>query len=81
MASSPGQVLNHQGVRRISQLDIVKLRNKIGTWNVRTLHTAGKLANAVKEMKRLQVDIMGISETRWANNEEYQHGTMFYYYR
>jgi len=31
---------------------------------MRTLCTAGKFANAVKKIRRLQVDILGISETK-----------------
>jgi hypothetical protein len=43
---------------------MIKMRNKLEIWNVHILYVAGKLTNAVKEMKRLQVDILGISETR-----------------
>jgi len=47
-------------------LDIVKVRNKIRTWNVHALYTAGiKLANAVKEMK---------SRTRRTRNQRNQVG-------
>ena len=35
-----------------------------GTWNVRTLSRAGKLANVIIEMKRGQVNILGLSEVR-----------------
>jgi len=56
VASSNGQVLNHQEVRRISRLNIVKIRNKIGSWNMRILYAASKLANEIKEMERLQVE-------------------------
>lgn len=37
---------------------------RVGTWNVRTLLQAGKLENIKAEMKRLKVDILGISEMR-----------------
>jgi hypothetical protein len=56
----------------------MKMKNKIETWNVHILYTAGKFANAVKEIKRLQVDILDISETRWANSGSY-NGITFYY--
>ena len=42
--------------------------NKIGTWNVRSLYRSGKLANVLKEMKRMGIGIMGVAETMW-NNE------------
>ena len=50
-----------------SQLLTAKARTKIGTWNVRTLYSAGKLAQVLNEMKRYHVDIMGISEMRWTD--------------
>jgi hypothetical protein len=37
----------------------------IGTWNVKTLFQTGKLKNLKIEMKRLKIDILGISEMRW----------------
>src|SRR6266403_5290624 len=42
--------------------------NKIGTWNVRSLYRSGKLANVLKEKKRMGIGIMGVAETMW-NNE------------
>jgi exonuclease III len=39
--------------------------NKIGAWNVRSLGKVGKLANVTLEMKRMGVEIMGVSETCW----------------
>ena len=38
---------------------------RIGTWNVRTMFQAGKLDNAILEMSRMNLDILGISELRW----------------
>ena len=40
---------------------------RIATWNVKTLYEPGKIYNAIKEMERLSVDIIGISEMRWTN--------------
>ena len=42
---------------------------KIGTWNARTLFVAGQLENVKQEMKRLDIDVLGICETRWLGNE------------
>src|SRR3989442_15418800 len=39
--------------------------NKIATWNVRSLYVSGKLANVLSEMKRMEIDIMGVAETCW----------------
>lgn len=38
---------------------------RIGTWNARTMAQQGKINNAIKEMKRMNIDILGISEMRW----------------
>lgn len=38
---------------------------KIATWNVQTLSQHGKFHNAIKEMKRMNIDILGVSEIRW----------------
>lgn len=47
-----------------------KKRTKIGQWNVRTLNQEGKLAQVIKEMERYQIDILGVSETRWKGSGE-----------
>ena len=41
---------------------------KIATWNVRTLFKIGKLENALLEMKKNQIDILGIAEMRWTES-------------
>ena len=43
----------------------------IGTWNIRGLLKQGKLANVVQEMDRLDVDILGLSETLWKGVGEF----------
>ena len=40
---------------------------KIATWNVRTLYQSGKLENIKQEMTRLQINILGLCETRWTD--------------
>ena len=40
---------------------------RIGTWNVRTLLHPGKIGNVKLEMKRLNVNILGLGEKRWEN--------------
>ena len=41
------------------------LKVNVGTWNVRTLRGKRKLSNVVKEMKRLDLNVLDVSETRW----------------
>ena len=38
---------------------------RIGSWNVRTLYEAGKCKQALSEMHRNKLDILGISESHW----------------
>ena len=45
-------------------------KTKIGTWNVQTLAQKGKVDNLIIEMKRMKVNIMGISEMRWKGQGE-----------
>ena len=39
---------------------------RIATWNVNILFQAGKFDNLMKKAKRLNLDILGVSETRWS---------------
>lgn len=40
----------------------------IATWNITSMFEAGKIHNTIKEMKRLKIKILGISEMRWAGS-------------
>uniref|UniRef100_A0A8D8YBS6 Craniofacial development protein 2 n=1 Tax=Cacopsylla melanoneura TaxID=428564 RepID=A0A8D8YBS6_9HEMI len=44
---------------------------KIGTWNVRSLGMTGKLENLLIEMRRLNMEIIGVSETRLKEQGDY----------
>lgn len=39
---------------------------KIGAWNAGTLYKDEKMHNFIVEMERLNIEVMGISEMRWA---------------
>src|SRR6218665_1367088 len=47
-----------------------KQRMKIGTWNVRSMQS-GKINIIQKEMKQLEIKIMGLSETRWKGQHHF----------
>ena len=43
-----------------------KYPTKISTWNVRTMFQAKKLQQVVREMKKYEIAILGLSEMRWS---------------
>ena len=42
-----------------------KTTTRIGYWNVRTMYETGKLKQVTSEMRRYNLDILGVSECRW----------------
>ena len=40
----------------------------IGTWNVRTMYETGKTAQVAAEMRKFNLTILGISESRWTGS-------------
>ena len=51
--------------RDVLKLKTAKTTVNIGTWNVRSLLGSGKSDLLVKEMQRLQWDVVGLAELRW----------------
>ena len=45
-----------------------KEHSNIGTWNVRTMYEAGKTAQVAAEMRRFNIALLGLSETRWTQS-------------
>lgn len=48
-----------------------KNRIQVGTWNVRTMLRPGKLANVIGEMKRANLNVLGLAETRWREEGDF----------
>ena len=53
-----------------SKVQCYKEQYGIGTWNVRSMNQ-GKLEMVKKEMARVNVDILGISELKWTGMGEF----------
>ncbi|CAJ1055441.1 hypothetical protein C0Q70_14465 [Xyrichtys novacula] len=43
----------------------MKAKTRIGTWNIRTLYESSKSAQVASEMKRYNIALLGLSESRW----------------
>ncbi len=65
-----GRLSTQQGTFDRHQATVCNIREdmKIATWNVRTMHQAGKLENIKLEARRMNIDIMGLAEVRWLNS-------------
>lgn len=59
----------------------MKKRIRVGFWNVRTLWETEKLKKVQTEMKKYNLDILGLSEARWTAFEELrlEDGSCFIY--
>ena len=49
------------------KLDVMsaKTKTRIAFWNVRTMYETGKLAQVTAEMRRYNLHVLGVSESRW----------------
>ena len=43
----------------------------LATWNVRTLYQAGQLENLKQELQAVDIDVLGVCETRWTGNGKF----------
>ena len=73
----------HEGQVTLDRLQAtVRFKNslKIGTSNVRTMFQKGKLKNVKKEMERLKVNVLGLSEIRWTGAGYFKTGNFIIFY-
>ena len=53
---------------------------RIANWNVNTLFQVGKFENLKKEARRMNLDVVGVSEVRWTGvGQVSSDGWTFYY--
>ena len=62
-----------------SKVQYCKEQYCIGTWNVRSMNQ-GKLEVVKQEMSRVNIDILGISESRWTRMDEFNSDDRYIYY-
>ena len=62
-----------------SKVQCCKEQYCIGTWNVRSMNQ-GKLEVVKQEVARVNVDILGISELKWAGMGEFNLDDHYIYY-
>ena len=46
-----------------------KTKTKIGFWNMRTMYETGKMAQLMAELRHYNLQLLGISESRWSGTE------------
>lgn len=74
----------NDGVQRLMKHSMFspKLLTRIGTWNIRTLYWAGRLAQLLCEFDMYRLDILGISKVRWTDRGKIvSDGKTFHYSR
>ena len=47
----------------------------IATWNVRTMYAQGKTSMIAMQMRRYNISVLGIAETRWAQTGQFRLAT------
>ena len=62
-----------------SKVQCCKEQYYIGTWKVRSMNQ-GKLGVVKKEMARVNIDILGISELKWTGMGEFNADDHYIYY-
>ena len=62
-----------------SKVQCCKEQYCIGTWNVRSMNQ-GKLEVVKQEMRRVNINILGISELRWTGMGEFNSDDHYIYY-
>ena len=65
-------------MKRKSNVQCCKKDYSIGTWNVRAMNQ--RKLDVVKQMTRVNIDILGISELKWMDMSEFNSDDHYIYY-
>jgi hypothetical protein len=81
---SGGKLLPHLVLREGVFLEEVSRNKKkmdilLGTWNVRSLYSAGSIAAAARELARYKLDLVGV-EFRWDKEGTVKAGDYSFFY-
>ena len=68
--TAPSQIPTRKARRPNKSFLRPKRKIKVRAWNVRTLYETSKSAQVTKEMKKYDIDILGISECRWTGSRK-----------
>ncbi|XP_073671663.1 uncharacterized protein [Paramisgurnus dabryanus] len=66
--NNSGESLVEEATARKMEVLNTKTKTRIGFWNVRTMYQTGKMAQVTAEMRRYNLHILGISESRWTGS-------------
>jgi exonuclease III len=53
---------------------------RFGTWNVKSLYTAGSLVTVSKELSQYKLYLVGVQEVRWVNGDTKPAGEYTFFY-
>jgi exonuclease III len=53
---------------------------RFSTWNVRSLHRAGSITAAARELERCKLDVVGVQEFRWVKGGTVREGDYKFFY-
>ena len=66
--NADGQSRKDATSRMRKDLNTTKTKLRLGHWNVRTMYETGKLAQVTSEMRRFNLHVLGVSESRWTGS-------------
>ena len=67
-----GRGREYGGIVKIGERQNAIMRMNIGTWNVRTMKVVGKLENIKVEMRRRELNVLGLGEVRWESEGDFE---------